>query len=417
MRILTWLVILALYPTILFAQGKALYLNPDNAPGVKVSVLFSGAELIPLQTSKASHFTNIQDFLVTPYLFIFLDNTSNTVLIFNKKGKFLYKYKKKKYSIQSIQYVHAKNALFITATNKNYTIPKMKAQQMIERSPKNDFSKYVSLELLHLDDTTGYRVEKLPVPRYALNTLYYFNGDYLSVDDRYNKYLKDTVAFHLNIIHDNKVIKSYFPFLNIPKLPSFYKDVNLAIDNTTNDSSFLIQKQFDNTIYELTPDSLYAKYKFVFPSGQTMAGDFQSTLFKNNIDLETAIGKNNKVIYGFYNMLEHGRLLFFSTITVNYYRRNLLFNSIDNKLYDLGKITTDSVLYFLPSLIFSSISEQDDDYVYTRISSADLLREKDKLLSKNKLLPKKIEQLLSSLDKFDNAIIIKLKVKPSITKE
>lgn len=417
MRILIWFVSIALYPTILFGQGKPLYLNPDNAPGAKASALFSEAELIPLQTSKASHFTNIQDFLVTPNYFIFLDNTSNSVLIFNKEGKFLNKYKKRRYKIQTIQYVHEQNALFIKANNKNYTIPKIKAQQMIERSPKKDFSKYVSLELLHLDDTTKYKVEKLPVPRYALNRLYFFNGDYLSVDDRYNKYLKDTIAFHLNIIQGNKVVKSYFPFLNIPKLPPFYKDVDIAINTTTNDSSFLIQKQFDNTIYELTTDSLYAKYKFVFPSDQTMAGDFQSTIFKNNIDLESAISKNNKVIYNIYNMMEYRSLLFFSTYTVNYKFKNFLFNSTDNRLYDLGKINTDSVVYFLPSGIFSTISRRDNDYVYTRISSTDLLKEKDKLLSQNKLLPDKIKQLLSRLGKFDNAIIIKLKVQPSITQK
>lgn len=412
-----WCITLALYPAILFGQGKALYLNPDNAPGAKASALFSEAELIPLQTSKGNHFTNIQDFLVTPDLFIFLDNTSNAVLIFNKEGKFLYKYKKRKYKIEFIQYVHAQNALFIKATNKNYTIPKMKAQQMIAHSDKNDFSKYVSLELLHLDDTTGYRVDKLSVPRFALNSLYFFNGDYLSIDDRYNKYLKDTVAFHLNIIHDNKVIKSYFPFLNIPKLPPFYKDVNIAINPTAEDSSLLIQKQFDNTIYELTPDSMYAKYKFVFPSDQTMAGDFQSTIFKNNIDLEAAIRKNPKVVYNIYNMMEYRNLLFFSTYTVSYAFKKFLFNSADNKLYDLGKITTDSVVYFLPSGIFSTIEGQDNDYVYTRISGADLYKAKEKLLSRNELLPEKIKQLLGKLDKFDNAVIIKVKVQSSTTQK
>ena len=414
MRILTWFACFALYPTILFGQDKALYLNPDNAPGAKASALFSEAELIPLQTSKASHFTNIQNFLVTPYDFIFLDNASNAVFIFNKQGKFLYKYKKKRYRIQSIHYAHEQNALFIMASNKNYTIPKIKAQQMIERSAKNDFSKYISLELLHLDDAAGCTAEELPVPRYALNELYYFNGDYLSVNDRYNKYLKDTVAFHLNIVHDNKIIKSYFPFLNIPKLPTFYRDINLAINPAVSESSFLIQKQFDNTVYELTPDSLYAKFKFVFTSDQTMPGDFQSTLFKNNIDFNAAVNKNSKVISGFYNMMEYKNLLFFSTITVNYQRKNFLFNSADNKLYDLGKVSTDSAVYSLPSKIFSSISEQDNGYVYTRISSADLLKEKDKLLSKNELLPEKINQLLGKLNKFDNAIIIKLKVQPSI---
>src|SRR5690606_21354383 len=106
----------------------------------KASVLFSDAELVPLQTTKASQFTNIQDFLVTPHHFIFLDNASNAIFIFDKQGRFLHKYKKKKYRLQTIQYVASENAVFITGRNKNYTIPDMKAQQLIATSAKKNYS-------------------------------------------------------------------------------------------------------------------------------------------------------------------------------------------------------------------------------------------------------------------------------------
>lgn len=416
MRILTWVICLALCPIWLRAQDKALYLNPENALGLKASVIFSDAELIPLETTKASSFNNVQNFLVTPDHFILLDNIANAVLIFDKQGQFLHKYKKKKYRITGVQYVGSKNALFIKALNKNYTIPELKAQQMIEQSAKTDFSKYTSLELLHLDKASRYSVEKLPAPRYTLNNIFYLNGYYLSVNGRYNKYLKDTVDYHLDIIKDNKIIKSYFPFINLPKLPPYYANVSFSVNNTLDETALLVQKQFDNSIYALTADSLYLKYKFVFPADQTMTGDFQSTMFRNNIEYNTAVNKNNKVISGLNNLVEHKHLLFFSARAVNYAQKNYLFNTIDNKLYDLGKITTDSVVYNLPPKIFSSITEQDGEYVYTRISSADLLKEKEKLIAQNKNLPAPAKDLLAKLDKFDNAIVIKLKVKPSIAK-
>ncbi|MCH5715274.1 6-bladed beta-propeller [Niabella hibiscisoli] len=416
MRILTWLTCLALCPMFVWAQDKALYLNPENALGLKASVIFSEAELIPLETTKASSFNNVQNFLVTPHHFVLLDNIANAVLIFDKQGKFLYKYKKKKFRITGVQYVASKNALFIKALNKNYTIPELKAQQMIEQSVKTDFSKYTSLELLYLDKTSNYRVENLPTPRYALNNIFYLNGYYLSVSSRYNKYLKDTIDYHLDLIKDNKIVKSYFPFINLPKLPPYYSNVDFSINNTLDENSLLIQKQFDNTIYRLTPDSLYLEYKFVFPADQTMTGEFQSTMFRSNIEHNTAVNKNNKVISGLNNLVEHKHLLFFSARAVNYAQKNYLFNTVDNKLYDLGKITTDSVVYNLPPKIFSSITEQDEEYVYTRISSVDLLKEKDKLLAQNKELPSKTKNLLTKLDKFDNAIVIKLKVKPSTAK-
>jgi hypothetical protein len=416
MRILTWFACLAICPMFLWGQDKALYLNPENALGFKASLIFSEAELIPLETTKASSFNNVQNFLVTPYYFAVLDNNSNAVLFFSKQGKFLFKYRKKKYRIEDIQYSAEKNIFFIRSVNKNYTIPELKAQQIIERSTRTDFSKYVSLELLMPNVNNSFKVQKLPVPRYALNELVYLNGYYVALNGRYNKYVKDTVAYHLKLIKDNKIVKSYFPFVNLPKLPPFYENVDFTINSTTDAAAMLVQKQFDNTIYKLTPDSLYEQYKFVFPADQTMTGDFQSTMFRSNIEYNAAVNKNNKVISDFNNMLEHQHLLFFSTSAVNYSRKNFVFNIIDRKLYDIGKITTDSVVYNLPSKIFSSITQQDEEYVYTRISSVDLLKEKDKLIAQNKNLPEKTKDLLAKLDKFDNAIVIKLKVKPSTAK-
>jgi hypothetical protein len=278
---------------------------------------------------------------------------------------------------------------------------------------KRDFSKYINLELLHLDDAARYTIQSLPVPRYAMDRLYYYNGDYLSVNDRYNKYLKDTVAYHLNIVRDNKVIRSYFPFLNIPKLSSYYADVSFVINNTSEDACVLVQKELDHTIYKLTPDSLHEAYKFVFTAAHTMPADFYSTLFKNNIDYRTVINKNNKVIFAFHNMMQYKDFVFFTAITLASRRNYLVFNSADKKLYDLGKFTTDSAVYFLPSRVFTSITERDNEYVYTKVSAADLLREKNKIQSKNEVLPGYIKELLGKLDKFDNPIIIRLKLQPS----
>lgn len=411
MKKLIWsccMVIAVLYAP---AQDNPLYLNPENALGAKAAVLFSDAELVPLETTKASYFSNIVDFLVTPNHYIFLDNVANAVFIFDKQGRFLHKYKKKKYELHSIQYIRSENAVFITGQNKNYTIPELKAQQMMAKSTKTDFTKYKSFDLLYLNPESRYKIKSLHVPRQALiNAAYYFNGSYITINNRYNKYLNDTVAYHLNIVDNNKVTRPYFPFFNITRLPSFYEPVYFAIDNTTSDTNFFIQKQFDNTVYKLTADSLIAQYRFVFPADQTMQNDFQTTLFKDNIDYNTAKNKNNKAVSGLYNMLEHQHYFFFSTYALSSARKNFIFNTIDKKLYDLGKVTSDSTMLFLPTKIFSTMSERDADYVYTRISAADLIKEKEKMLQKNQALPQNIQQLLARIDKFDNAIIVKLKV-------
>lgn len=411
MRILIWIALLL--PVLSNGQEEKLYLDPENAPGAKASVLFSAIELIPLQTTRESYFNNIQEFLVTPYHFIFLDEASNSVLIFDKQGRFIHKYRKKRYKIQSIQYVNSRNALFIRGRNKNYTIPEVKAQEMIHKAKRADYSKYISLELLHLDKEAGFRQEPLPVSRFTLNPTYYMNGKFLVVNGRYNKYINDTVAYHLQLVNGNRIEQSYFPFLNLPRLAPYFDDIGFAIDNTTSDTVFLLQKEFDNTIYRMTPDSLYARYPFVFPADQTMPGEINSMLFKNNIEYTNFKNKNIKAYNSFYNMLEHGPVVFYSATTGNYTRKSFLFNKQNNKLYDLGKVTSDSSIYNMPNRILSMISEQDSEYVYTRISTADLIKERENIISKTPELPEATKKMLLGLDKFDNAIIVRLKITPS----
>ncbi|SDC85182.1 6-bladed beta-propeller [Niabella drilacis] len=396
------------------AQDQSLYIVPESALGIKASNLFSEIRLIPLETTGGSYFNNMADFLVTPDRLIFTDNESNSILVFNKEGKFLYKYKKKKYKLGGLQYSYAKNAVFFTSSNKNYTIPLPKAQQMTEHPGNRDFSKYRNIELLYLGANENYRIEKLPVPYYALSSLYYMNGRYLTQNNRYNKYTKDTVAYHLNIMDGNKKTAAYFPFLNVPKLPPDFDDIRINIDRTQNDSTLYIKKDYDNTIYKLVNDSLTPAYRFVFPAANTMPATFFTTAFKNNIDFTNYKSKYGKAARSFFNILDLPSVLFFGMNDNSWGYKRYVFNKKTSSLYDLSKTTSDSSTYFLPAGIFSKISNYDNEYVYTFVSPGDLLKEKAAILAKyNNTPPPVLKQLLESTGKFSNPIIIQLKVNPA----
>ncbi|GAB3014675.1 hypothetical protein GCM10027051_17730 [Niabella terrae] len=402
--------LLLLLPICLSAQ-KNIYLNPDNAIGAKSSLFFSAVDLIPLETSKACSFTNMSGFLVTPRYYVVLDGGNNRVLLFDRQGKFRHAYTRKRFKLATIQYIPSKDAIFITSRNKNYTIPQGRAQKMMqEAGDQTDFSKYTGLDLLYLNSEPAFRTESLPVPRFALNGLYYFNDHYLVNIERYNKYLKDSVGYHLLETRGNQVVRRFFPFLNIEKLPPYYEGMEISFDPDQQEGALLLHKNYDNTVYRLTKDSLSVAYRFIFPATHTMPADFQSTLFKNNIEYTNYTKKNGKAIDGFYNMIPFRNLFFFSTSDNNRGGHSYLFNDRNNMLYDRSKINTDSTIYFLPNSIFSRIMEFDDQYLYSAISTADLLKEKANMLEKNEVLPAPIRKLLEGLDKYDNQVIIQLKV-------
>lgn len=414
MRYLILLTIFALTRVCGFAQDKTLYLDPEKATGLKAADLFSEIEIIPLETTKASYFNNMADFLITPDRLIFTDNASNSILIFDKKGKFLHKFKKKKYRLGALQYIHEKNAVFFTSTNKNYSIPMKKAHQILNDPRERDFSRYFNIELLYLNDNENYRIEKLPVPKYALLGLYYVNGMYLFQHRNHNSEVKDTVLYHANFIRDNKIVRSYFPFLNIPKLAPDYEGIDCNIDRTLNDSVFYIQKSYDNTIYRLVNDSIEPAYQFVFPSALTMPPEFHTTAFKNNIDFTSYKNDHAKAIRSFFNIVDIEDVLFFGMNDGKWSSKRYAFVKNNSMLYDLGKTTTDSTVHFLPSKIFSRLSNYDEQYIYTYLSSEDLLKEKTGILARYKdAAPTELLNAYEELTKFKNPIIIRFKVKPN----
>lgn len=411
MRILLGIVCGCLYALTAICQDQTLYLNPENAPGIKASAIVEKTAFIPLEKVTGAIVGTNSALTVTKGYFVFLNHDTGDILIFDKQGKFVHKYKKKKYKINGLQYIPSKNALFLVSQNKNYTIPLQKKQQMIQHPNNRNFKKYVNLELLSLEP--GFSIEALPVSQYALAESFWWNGNLLIQNKNYNKYLKDTVAYHIMEVKDQSVQRSWFPFLNLPRLAPYYQDISFSMTLSPDDRSIFITKEFDNTIYRLTEDSLFAAYRFVFPASITMPGDFQSTEFRNNIEFTNYKNKNKKVIRTINGIVEYGQYLLFSASDLEYSNKRYLFYKPQNMLYSLNKLTTDSSMYFLPPrMLFDNDVEKGT--VYSWLSADNIIKDKQNLLTKNKVLPEAFKTYLDRVNKFDNPVIVGIKLKPEI---
>jgi hypothetical protein len=70
------------------AQATTLRIDPSSARGGTVSQLFDEVNFIPLETIKESLFGRIDQLEVTDKYFVILDDNTNSILIFDKTGKF-----------------------------------------------------------------------------------------------------------------------------------------------------------------------------------------------------------------------------------------------------------------------------------------------------------------------------------------
>nr|WP_262919738.1 6-bladed beta-propeller [Niabella hibiscisoli] len=119
-------------------------LDPARAVDTSFSALFDDVEIIPLETRPASVFGIVKQLLVTDEYFIILDPDTDAVLFFDKKGRFLTKYKNKqrRYRINFIQLDPAHNALLIFSQNKNYNVNTAKLQSYLYKEQQKNFGNW-----------------------------------------------------------------------------------------------------------------------------------------------------------------------------------------------------------------------------------------------------------------------------------
>lgn len=397
-----------------YAQNTIkVYADPETTPGIKASKFIQQIDFIPLETTKLSKVKNAQWPIITKNKFIEFDDSNQTFYFFDKKtGKFLHKYKnpERKYKVTSVQYVPNKKALLIKRLNKHYSISHTKALQLIKRWKNKDISKYVSLEWLYLDKE--YKHEKIFTPSIALNTnLTYFEDGFIYRNYTYDKYEQDSVIYRL-VKYDstNHVQSTYFPFLNLKGLWSYYQDYLLPLPSSSvqNDSIMLFQLDFNPTVYELKQDTIIEKYKFILPINNLMPANYNSLTFKSDIDYEKFKEKNSNALFYYHSLIKQGKYLFFGTVTLGHKFKNYVL--FDHNLYNLDKLSTDSSIYNLPPRYFHSYHVQDNNYLYVTIKAEQMLEQKEHLLS-DKSITQAFRKYLTHMTKDDNNILIRIKLK------
>ena len=360
-----------------------VYADPESTPGIKASKFIDHIDFIPLEAGKAAKYSSANNYKIAGDQLVVHDDQDNRLIFFDKKtGKYLYSFKndKKRYKIVHFQYAPDRDALLVTSLNKHYTISSKKAGQLIGRWQNRDIAKFVQMQWIDLKD--HYRTKKMRVPSIALNNDFtYLNGAYIFRNYQTNHYSKDTVLYRLVQYDAQQHIKhQYFPFLNLKGLWSDYYKYKLPLveNSTTSDSSMLFQVDFDPTIYELKPDTLIEKYRFVFPMKNSLPADYSSLSFRNDIDFQKYKDKNSTAFSEAYQIIEHGKVLIFSLNALS--RKHSAFLLLNNILYDYTKVITDSSIHNLPPTILRGICGQDKNYIYAIFNPMSILRQKEILL-------------------------------------
>ncbi len=397
---------------LLLAQPQKLYFDPAYAIGIPQSRIFDEINYIPLETKRESLFGRINQLIVTEKYFVILDNDTRAIYFFDKKGKFVKKYKNKGYDIRSIRYDDKRNALFIAGLNKNFSPFQKDIQAALDNPVSNSSVKYARAIYYDLTDVKKEKTEVLKNFDIVLANPYIFNRNHWVYSYIYaNKNWADTQDYELKVSDGKNTIATYFPYnrrnssiyYGNPEKISFYKSFN--------DSSLLFTRPFNYTIYRLSPDTVTELYTLVLPAASTIPSTFHSQNFGSRTALEDYKLKNSGFAWGVENVVDLSRYLFFSLDFFKSFReRNFIFDKKNAQFFNLSKLTADSTNAFLPVAGYS-IQSFDKNYLYSSISSASMFQNKDANQKRNPKYDAVVQQYFEKGKNDDNPVIIVLKPK------
>lgn len=379
-----------------------LRIDPTTAQGGTVSQLIDSVVFTPLETNPQSSFGQIDQLEVTDKYFIILDQQTNSILIFTRKGDF-----------------HAKIELKKAYHSGEYHIPAFnynKFTHFIEIPFSRSFS--------FCYNTDGQFVKKMVVFdfEYGLilgkNTLAYYS--YHS-DPRF----KDSTAYELVVAKDSVPLKKYFPY-NMKT--ATLKDKDMLYSNHINfyrldDTAAFFLRPYDYTLYTLSPETLYASYQFIFPAMNSLPANFTTDSSLNYKRL-SFIEENKDIIYGLSNVYKVGDNLFFKLLDRNTPGANsYLYNLRSNNLLCIDKISPDKKSYYLPitdaqiGVNFKNhgFLTEDKGFLFTSYSSQTLFQQEEISLNKDfKYPPTLFKYLNNKKNARSNPIIIQMRFKTDL---
>lgn len=411
-----WMTILCLlgYFCLDAQNAKDLYFQPGFASGASASKVFEEINYIPLQTTKKSLFGRIRKLLVSDEYYIIWDGDTDCIYFFDKKGKFVHKYRPRRCIIKSVQLDKRRNAVFISGSNKKFNFSQAEIEKMMEDPTNKSFAKFTWSGYYDLKDVRKEKVQELDGFSLSLVSPVIFNNNwwaysYISADRKW----KEATGHELNVYDGEKTIAEYFPY-NKKNDVFNYRANQVSFFPTDSSEELLFTRPFYHSIYRLTKDSAARLYTLIMPLEISLPKAFFTHPFRTRNDVDQYRSQNGGLVWGISNVYKTQHYLLFSLdYNKSWRERYFLYDESTGKFYNTGKINSDSTNAYLPVLP-GNVQYSDGEYLYTSISSSIMFQSKDNNTSREPQYQPELKQYFEKGTRTDNPVIIQLKLKNKI---
>lgn len=385
------------------AQATTLRIDPSSARGGTVSQLFDEVNFIPLETIKESLFGRIDQLEVTDKYFVILDDNTNSILIFDKTGKF-----------------HAK---IKGPNNADYTNP-IGAFRIVPSKNLIECHQISSTQT-KLYSFDGKKIGEKKVPfnfldfyHFQSGAIAYYNSFFPTEDEN------DSLLNEVWLAKNDSVYQRFLPF-NVKKANLASGEIILSPHLTylypsENDASAFFLRPYDYTIYELTPHTLLPKFSIILPLVNSLPNNFIADSVYNGKRLDFFM-KNNNIVYNLANTYLLNDNLFFKLVSFGGLEHNnsFMYNLTSGALKGISHILPDSSSYYLPvtddgagsDFHINNFLDCDGKYIYTSYSSLVMFAMKTATADKNINYPPVLQNYFKTENRRSNPVIVQLKPK------
>lgn len=386
----------------LFSQStvteQILRIDPGNAFGSTAGKMLADVEYIPLESSKASLFNKIDQLAVTSQYFIVLDRRGNTILIFDRTGKFVRKLLPPGESPNEFE-----PAFYSFSVDHS-------RQEIVATSGIRALAPY----FLVYDMNGKLLRKKKKQAKNADETISMGDGWLLSNIN--TPEARGSTGPQLVIESEDQVEETLLPYDPQSVLKGNDRLLQGKFLYNSGNGNFFFRNYYSYQLVELNRQGLQKKYRIVLPASYSLPQNFLTDTAMEGKRMEYAVHNPGKV-FCFSNIYRASdKLVFRLAIYDTQFRdRTLMYDLKTGQTFTLNGLRPDSTNAYLPFFdIIGEVQACDGQHFFTCLPAYELYQSHEQHTAKSPVYPPQIAAFLEKKDRMANAVIVRFRFKSEL---
>jgi len=390
-------------------------IDPAQAYGGTVSEYFEKLEYIPLETTKASIFGDVERLIITDSSFIIVDRDTKSVLFFSRDGRFLSRQKCSSDAFPRISYFKDKGIVDIYCVNSLGAIKS-------DKENKPAVWTFTSTGVQVTDNKIHMGINYKAALMMPLEKDFFLSFRTCALYANENS--KDTLVSLADVYRHDTLYKSIVMCNPMDEFAFCTLGGSLSTSNVIDNNEIFVSKQLSHIVYKLNKDTAMKVFQLVLPANRSIPSDIFTYTSRKKLDtIQKMIWQNPNIVTHISNIHFIGNKMFLKLNSFRYpsiesseavYQYNLIYDTVTKKIVSLERMSSDSKNHYLPISGRRAVQnglDYHDGYFFTAISSLQMFNSRASTKGKKPQYPDALQKYFKTQNKKSNPVIVMMSFK------